>query len=288
MILAVLAVLWALAGPGRAEATASEALAALREAIETGDFQVAVALGERLVKSESESSEAHDLLGRAYGRTAESTTPLSQIHLARKARAEFARAVALDPANAEALADLTTYDMRAPVILHGSRTRAGQEAEQLLRLDASRGHELLGALAEGRDDVAAEKEYRLALEAAPSTPRARRALSGFLVRRKRFAEADVLWRPLRERNAADPLAAYELAGIALASGEDLGAASEALEGSLKADAVGDPRRAEIHFRLGQVWSRLGRRTEARSNLSEALRLEPHQRTWQKELARIGR
>lgn len=277
---------WALGAPRPADS----AVDALREALDAGDYNLAVRLGEDLVHRAPEDSEAHDLLGRAYGRKAEeSSSPLSQARLAKKARAEFARAVALDPENPATLADLATYDLRAPGLLGGSRRRARELAETLSRLDPSRGHELRGAIAEadGRPSDA-EGEYRLATDSPPPL-RGRRALSDFLVRRRRYAEARKLWQAEGEAPPEDPVAAYELAGIALASGESLAPYRDALEKSLRApDAPEDPRRAEVLHRLALLLERTGRRAEAVSLCEDALRLEPNRRAWQKELARLSR
>ena len=253
-------------------------------------MEAAVSIGERLVRSEPMSAEAQDLLGRAYGRKAEHAGPLAQISLARKARARFARAVELDPEDAAALDDLATYDRRAPAFLGGDRGRAHREAERLLGLDPMRGHRVLGDLAEDERDLrGAEAQYRLAVEAGPGSPDGRRALSAFLVRRKRFAEARTLWASSPGRGAPEPLAAYERAGIALSDGEGLKESLSELRDLLAAGVAGDdPRRAEVCARLALVASRLGLRDEAREHLTEALRLEPRQRDWQKELARLTR
>ena len=213
-----------------------------------------------------------------------------QPHLARKARAAFAKAVALDASNAAALADLATYDMRAPAILGGGKAKALQEARGVVGLDPCRGHELLGALAELEGTVIqAEYEYRQAVEAGSECARGRRALSGFFVRRKRFAEARRIWHPVHASDAAGTASGYELAGIALESGEGLETAHENLLACLEGAAPADgPRPAEIRERLALVADRLGRKDEARTQLAEALRIEPRHRDWQKRLARLSR
>ena len=269
---------------------AAPSLSSLRELIDTGDFAAAIRAGETLVVADPGDSETHDLLGRAYGLEAKDSAALTQLRLARKARAAFAHAVALDPSNAAALSDLATYDMRAPALLGGGRAKARREAEAVLRLDASRGHELLGALAELESDrAAAETEYRRSLEAAPEDLRGRRALSGFLVRQKRFSEARGLWLALRERGAGDPVPGYELGGIALEAGDELGPALDDLKACLEtAPSADGPRPAEVLARMALVAARLGHKAEARAHLTEALRLEPRHRGWQRDLARLPR
>jgi tetratricopeptide (TPR) repeat protein len=264
-----------------------ELLARLRDSLELGDLQQAVELGERAVSEYPGSSVAHDLLGRAYGLKAQQSQLVEQVRLARRARAFFAKAVELDPGNVSARADLATYDMRAPGFLGGGKEKARRQAEEVLKLDPARGHELLGDLAEREKDFAeAENEYRRAVEASPRSPGPRESLSSFLVGRKRYEDARRLW---RDALAADPRSAaarYELAGIALASKEGLESAAADLENALQDSPDGDgPSRAEMHARLAFVWEALGRRPGARSELEEALRLSPFRTEWRKTLAR---
>jgi len=265
----------------------AELLSELTTALDAGDLSSAVRAGERAVAADPKSSEAHDLLGRAYGLKAKESKVLEQVRLAKKARAFFARAVELDPANAAALADLALYDMRAPSFLGGGKEKAHREAERVLELDSARGHELLGELAERKKDLAlAESEYRSALEAEPRENRARRSLSDVLVRQKRFFGARQLWLERRETDPSDPTVEYELAGIALASGKDLDAAVEQLETCLsRLRGSGDePHPADVHERLARIYQKLGRRQEASVELEAARRLASTRRDWRQGIS----
>jgi tetratricopeptide (TPR) repeat protein len=265
-------------------------VAELEAALETGDLDRAVRAGEKAVEADPGSSVAHDLLGRAYGLKAKDSHLFAQAHLARKARACFEKAVGLDPSNVSARSDLATYDMRAPALLGGGKQKARQQAEEVLKLDAARGHELLGDLAEReKNPTQAEAQFRLAVEAsAPGQLRARRALSSFLVRAGRFPSARQLWLELPEADHADLAARYELAGIAIASHEGLERASERLREALALPmASSDPSRAQVYERLAQVERQLGRPERARAGLEEALRLEPYRTDWRRSLAQLG-
>ena len=115
--------------------------------------------------------------------------------------------------------------------------------------------------------------------------RSRRSLSEFLVRRKRFADARALWRPPEAAGPKDPVCAYELAGIALESGQQLDSAAADLEGALRSGSdLQEPRRGPMLYRLAELDERLGRRAEARARAQEALSLEPKRKAWQKKLA----
>jgi tetratricopeptide (TPR) repeat protein len=266
-----------------------ELLRELRASLDRGDLDAAVHSGEKAVAEDPRSSEAHDLLGRAYGLKARKAKLLEQVRLAKKARLFFARAVELDPGNAAALADLSTYDMRAPAFLGGGKEKARREAEELARIDPSRGHELLGELAERRKNYPlAEAEYHRAVEESARDVRARRGLSAFLVRHSRFAEARRLWMELKATNPSEPAAPYELAGIALASGQNLEPAVEELQASLALlpEGADDPAPADVHERLGQVYDRLGRSAQAASERMAARRLASAREDWRKEISKV--
>jgi len=286
---AVLLLCLARAAPGQAGAAATW-IVQMQSALDAGELDRAIQAGEKAIAEDPKSSEAHDLLGRAYGLKARESQLLEQVRLAKKARTFFARAVELDASNAAALADLATYDMRAPGILGGGKAKARVEAEGVLALDPARGHVLLGELADREKNLAAaEAEYRKAIEIAPRQMRGRRALSVFLVEHKRYADARTVWIEARELDPSDPTPDFELAGVALVSGEGLAPAVGELESALiRAERPEAPSRAEIHARLGLVYEKLGRKREAVGEYRAALELEPGRPDWRKKLDKLSR
>ena len=263
-------------------------LVELRAAIDSGELEKAVRAGEKAIVLDPSSSEAMDLLGRAYGLTAQGSQLLEQMRLAKKARDCFQRAVELDPSNAAALADLARYDMRAPALLGGGKKKARQAAERVLALDPVRGHVLLGELAETEKKTdEAEAQFRRAMGADAGGLRGREALSDFFVSRKRYAEARTLWTEARGVNVPIAVQGYELAGIALASGEGLGPALEDLETALtRAEPGREPSPADVHERLARVYQKLGHRTEAAAEFQAALALAPGRADWRRDLAKL--
>jgi tetratricopeptide (TPR) repeat protein len=214
----------------------------------------AIRAGENAVETDPGSSVAHDLLGRAYGLKAKDSFLFAQAHLARKARACFEKAVALDPANVSARSDLATYDMRAPALLGGGKSKARRQAEEVLKLDAARGR-AAGRPRRAREELAeAENQFRLAVEAsAPGQLRARRAFSEFLVGAGRYAPARQIWLDLLQVDRSNLAARYELAGIAIASNDGLDRAAEQLTEALAWPSIpSDPSRARVYERLAQV------------------------------------
>lgn len=139
--------------------------AGIRAAIGRGDYDGAVALAEKGVAADPKSSHAQLWLGRAFGEKARASSLLKAYGLARKAKAAWEKAVALDPENVLARSDLVEYHIRAPAIVGGSAAEARRQADEILRRNPARGHLAWGTIHEaGKDLAKAEVEFRSAAE----------------------------------------------------------------------------------------------------------------------------
>lgn len=146
-------------------------VAAVSKAIDAGRWDEAVAAGESAVKSQPENALAHLWLGKAYGQKAMRASVFTQLGWARKCRAEFEKAVALDPANAEARGDLVQYYADAPGIAGGGIDKAKEQVKAIEALDPARGALMNGyVLAKEKKTAEAEAEFRRALAARPDDP----------------------------------------------------------------------------------------------------------------------
>ncbi|MEO8587722.1 MAG: tetratricopeptide repeat protein [Acidobacteriota bacterium] len=160
----------------------SSAFVPVKEALKAQKWDAAVEAGERAVHAAPGSSTAHRLLGQAFGQKAVHTSLFSQIGLAKKCRAEFETAVALDPGDPEARVDMVTYYANAPGFLGGSLEKARAQLRILNGLDSARGALMNGyVLAKEKRTAEAEKEYRRALALSPGD-------AGFHVRFGHFLE----------------------------------------------------------------------------------------------------
>src|SRR5712692_5838153 len=74
-----------------------------------GDYKKASEAFERAVAADPANSDYRHWLGKAFGRRAETSSPLTAPGLACKARQNFQKAVELDPKNLEAMNDLFEY-----------------------------------------------------------------------------------------------------------------------------------------------------------------------------------
>jgi tetratricopeptide (TPR) repeat protein len=202
---------------------------------------------KRAVAREPGRSDFHDWLGRAYGIAAQRAAVVRQFGLAVKARQEFARAVELDPANADALEDLIEFQIQAPVFLGGSREQASRHAAELERRDPLRGR-LARAEILLRQPAAAPGPAVPAGAAAPRGPEGLPAAERLL----RAAAADFPGDPRPRLALAD---AYEQAGR-------LEQAADELEAVLRLD----PDNADAHGALARVAAVSGRRLDRAEEL----------------------
>jgi tetratricopeptide (TPR) repeat protein len=176
-------------------ADASFAFVPVREALKAEKWDAAIEAGEKTVKELPESSEAHLCLGRAYGQKARNASIFSQMGLARKCKAEFEKAVALDPKSVDARYDLLTFHVNAPGIAGGSLDKAREQAAEIARLDPVRGHIAAGAvLSSEKKWPEAEAEYRKALELKPDSANLHWRLGRLFEKQGRKGDAIAEWR----------------------------------------------------------------------------------------------
>lgn len=269
------------ASPGPAER--------IRVALDRGDVDAAIAIGEPAAAMTPGDSETWLWLGRAYGRKAQTASVFSRIGFAKKCRGAFEKAVEADPRNLDAAEDLFSYYLHAPGIVGGSREKARELAETLWKLDP-----VSGQIAKGRI-LAAEKDYAgseavlaRAVEAEPGGYRGAVALGNLYVGQKRWTDARAFWQGrLDSAPPGDALAHFHLARVAYLSGTELEKGVGHLEAYLAVPPLpGRPTWADAHWRLGLLYEKLERRNEARVELQAALTLSPGHAQARKDLERL--
>ncbi len=103
------------------------------------DFAGARGAFERAVALAPNDPDFHYWLGRSLGMQALHASIFTRFSLARRTKAEFERALALDPRSVPAREALIIFDLRAPAIAGGSKEEALAQARVLRRLSPYRG-----------------------------------------------------------------------------------------------------------------------------------------------------
>jgi len=232
---------------------------------------------EKAVKPDEKNALYHFWLGSALGDEAQKASKFRQPFLARRVKSEFERAVALDPRMLDARFGLVDFYSIAPGIMGGSMSMAREHAAAIGALNPVRGHLAFARIAlREKNDSAAIREYEAAIAAAPDSIPAYYGLAGFYRNRSHWDDAmAVLDRFIIAK--PDEAAAHAWWGIVSAtSGKDMDRGERELKYYL-ANALPEttPQSyANVHYRLGQIYEKTGRKDLARASYQESLKFNP--------------
>jgi tetratricopeptide (TPR) repeat protein len=245
---------------------------------------------EKAVELVPDNSQFHMWLGRIYGEKADKAGFMTAAGLAGKVREQFEAAVRLDPNNVEARTDLAEFYLEAPGIVGGGKDKAQVQADALLRLEPARGHWVNGRLAEKRKDyVAAEKEYRDALEATHGSASNWLNLGVFYKHRERWDEMEQTLTHVRNAPLDRPDALVDAADVLIRAQRNLPEAVQLLRAYLKSSAKVEQAPAfKVHYLLGTADEKLGDREGAAAEYRSALDLAHEFQPAQQALERVNR
>jgi len=155
------------------------------------DFKKATDALEKAAALDPNNAEVALWQGRAYGRRAETSNPITAPGYASKARQFFERSVQLNPNDLDALSDLFEYYLEAPGFLGGGLDKASDIAERMSRLNASEGYWAQAKIAEKRKEYrSAETHLKQAIDAAPQQVGRLIDLAKLFTRQGKNREAD--------------------------------------------------------------------------------------------------
>ncbi|MFN9577287.1 MAG: tetratricopeptide repeat protein, partial [Gemmatimonadota bacterium] len=185
---------------------------------------------EDAIAIDGAKAEYHLWAGNAYGVEAQRANVLRQGLLARRVKAAFERAVALDPTLIDARNGLLGYYLYAPGFMGGSVAKAKEQATALLALDAFIGRSALASVAIKQDDLAgAERELVTLLRDFPDSGRAVASLGNFYADRARPADAFRTFEQWVAKHPKDPLGYYGIGRTAAVTGQQLDRGVAALQ-----------------------------------------------------------
>ncbi len=234
---------------------------------------------ERAVAADERNGTYHLWLGRAVGQQASTASTLRQPFMARRIKAEFERAVALDPELIDARDGLVQFYLMAPGVMGGSTAKAREQQREIARRSAYRGHLAAANIAwAGKDTAGTERAIRAALAAAPDSVLTVITLAQRQSSWGRTAAAFATLDEFLARRPRDIAVRFQVGRLAAISGEQLPRGERVLR-DLLAEPEWEPTnsrpsRAAVHYRLGVVLEKSGRKSDAKASYERALALDP--------------
>lgn len=226
----------------RAEPKNAEAVFYLgRLAMRARDFDAAIKFFEEATRLDGTQAGYFLELGGAYGNKAQNSGLLGKASNASKSRAALERAVELDPRNWDARNGLAQFYSQAPALMGGGMDKAHAQADEMIKLDATRGTIAKAIL---------------------------------FTREKKFDDAFALYERTLQTSPDDYAALYQMGRLAADSGQRLDAGLAALQKCLaRTPPQGAPGHAAAHWRLGNIWEKKGDKAAARTAYVAALALD---------------
>ena len=213
-----------------------------RLALLRDDYAQAITYLGKAIELAPNDSRLHQRLGDAYGLTAQKAGFFAQLGWARKCLAEYEKAVELDPRNIDAHWSLMEFCRQAPSIVGGGHDRALVQAQEIKKLDGTRGRVAVATV------YADEKKFDLA-----------------------FAEFEGVLKADPEDYAAN----YQFGRMVAQTGQRLAEGLVSLRKCLaQFPPEGQPDHAAAYWRIGNILEKQGDKPGARAAYQASLKDDP--------------
>jgi tetratricopeptide (TPR) repeat protein len=205
-----------------------------------------------------DNSSFHLWLGRVYGEKADRANFLEAAGLAGKVRAEFERAVQLDPKDVDARLDLAEFYLEAPGIFGGSEQKAREQAQSIALMNPAREHWVYARIAEKKRDAGtAEYEYHQYIDLSKGDAEAWLNFALFLRRQNRLDEMDQAIVKLSQAPMPKPDVLVEASAILRRAGRNYPLATDLLRRYLASGPVEAAPAFKAHYMLGMLLEKQG-------------------------------
>ena len=253
-------------------------------------WEDSIRAAEKAVALASDESAYHQWLARAYGKKAEVAGAVTALGLVRKVKAEFEKAVNLDPAgkNLSAHADLAEFYVEAPYVMGGDKGKAKHIADFIMDRDPALGHYVLGQIEEKHNTKdRAEEEYKAAIQASGNMAHYWVMLASFYRRSGRLDDMEAAITRSLNAPRKDGIPFFDGASVLLVGGRNFQQAIRMLRQYLSLDDPGEDGPAfQAHYFLGWLLEKQGDQKGAANEYRAALALASDYRPAQEAMARV--
>lgn len=275
----------------RTDAGNHEALFYLgRISLEENDLDDAIDRLKKAVELEEEDSTYRTWLGRAYIAKLQAVSFFEKGMLSGRALENLKKAVDLDPSNVEARVSLGGYYLNAPSIAGGSKKKAREQAEEVLKYDPVRGNAMMAGL------FVKEEKYELAVEKLENCVRAQpdNAEYGYQLgmlyqQLKQFDQSFDAFEKILAGDPNDLAALYQMGRTAVFARSNTDRGMECLERYLTMEPKpGYPGHDGAHWRMGMLYEIRGDEVRARGEYETAVRLNPDEDGYRESLKALDK
>ena len=242
-----------------------------------------------VVAHAADTAEEHYLRGAEYGEAAQHANIFKKPGLAKKAQAEFERAVEIDPNYLEARFALVEYDMLAPAMIGGGEDKAIAQANEIKKRDPLEGHRAFALIYthQKKPDLV-HKEYVDAVKEQPNSPKARYWLGVSYLVDKNYAAATTEFETAIKIDPAYMPGWFQVGHMAALTGTNLERGEESLRKYLAyTPAHNEPPVYRAHFWLGAIFEKQGKKADAKASYATSLKANPNQKDVQEAMKRVS-
>ena len=261
-----------------------------RELLRRDQVTAAVPLFERAVAAEPTSSKHRQWLARALGLQTAQKGIAAGIGGANKVKAEFEKAIALDPDNLEARHDLAVFYRVVPRLFGGSDAKAAEQVAIIRQRDPALATQIeADFLARARKPREAIAMHQKSIQLNPARPRPHVSIA---ILHQGLKDWEKAFGALDRALAIDPkypIALYHLGRTASLSGTQLDRGEKALRTYVTLPIRPEleyPPLSSAHYHLGAILQKTGNPEAARSEYQTALSLDPEQKEARAALAKL--
>lgn len=252
-------------------------------------WDTALRMAEKSVALEPRNSLYQEWLGRTAGRKAENSNPFTAFGLARRVKTAFERAVALNPENIPARADLAEYYLEAPGFLGGDKNKARLQGDAILASDPGLANYIYARVEEKQGSGRAEEQYKKAIAASGNHARYWVELAYYYRRAGRPQEMEWALTQSLAATEHDGMPAFDGAFILLRTGRNFPGAVQMLRQYLNGENLAEEGPAfRAQYLLGELAEKQGDRQRAAEEFRSALALASQFRPARDALARVSR
>lgn len=242
-----------------------------------GNDKQALQWAQKAVALEPDSVDYQMLLGDTYASYVNDVSLFSKLGIAHKVQDAYRKAVELKPGSADAHYRLAMFYLTAPRIAGGSSENADEQIQTLEKIDPAMAAILRARQARNAKHYAQAESLLRKGATRGKDGSAYLVLGDLLASRKQPVDAFAAYRQAIAAYPHEPGAYYQIGNLSAEGKIDAQTGISALQAYLGMPIdwrEGNQAFCWAHYRLAQIWARLGDTNKADAEYQQALALDP--------------